>query len=722
MSKLDNLFSAFDEPEDDDNKVEVISDFKDSLRQLTKRVRLSHEYHTVKKVEVPTPELLERRAYYATNFPAMHQDIFTSSTGIKPLGPIQIDSSNHTERIISNGGKLLKLEPRGFGKTSRTSNELLMGVLSGRCRYALLLASSKEKANDILESIKAELVHNDELYSLYPQVCECFRSLDERSQKAQQQLFEGQLTYIKYQKDTIGLPILPGYPASGALIKVRSKDNVRGTFVKIREGPMRGTVLRPEIVFMDDLQTDMEAGSSASVTRIINTIKKSILRSGTHSKKLKCIFAATPICEGDVPHHFYFNEPAWECVSYKMLEQLPTHMDMWLGEYKRRLLSFSRKTPGAAIKARLSALQYYKDNFEKMNEGAVASWEWAYEWQDDPQVEISAIQHAMNILIEEGEETFQTECQTRLQVSSAIDGFARTPKELIQAKQHSLPRNYTSVEARKIVSHIDVHLNFLTFMSCASPNVLKPEIINYGTFPPQPSHKYAKKHLVNTFKKMYPDIEDPALRVYQGVKDCINMLGKTIYYREDGVDISHNLILVDSRYQTDEVRRAIRDSEFKTITMPHNGQSIFAADKPMDMRSYSAGCEVFHENVVVPVKHTGQLALHTNIFYYKTLVHRGFAARAGLPGSISLFKEEFTNQHSIVADHCWAEVPKIDINEKDKREIIIWEENDVEDNEFFDNLVGCLSGFIKEGCSLYTPKERVKKINIQDLIDSQRDE
>ena len=712
---------SFNEFFEDGEDFEIVEELRAYANNQSKRRKKHNEYHTVPLVETLTPELIERRKYYANNFPAAHTDIFTNSTGIKPLGSVQIDSSNHTQRILDHGGKLLKLEPRGFGKTSRTSNEILLGTLSGKCTYPLLLAASKEKANDILEGMKAELVHNDELYDLYPQICECFRRLEERAQKAPNQLFDGHLTYIKYAKDHIVLPFLPGNPASGAMIRVRSKDNVRGTNTKVREGPMKGMVLRPDVVFMDDLQTDMEAASPTSVRKIVNTIKKSILRSGTHSKKLKCIFAATPICEGDVPHHFFFNEPAWEVVAYKMLEQLPKRMDLWLGEYKRRLLSFNRKSPGSAIKARLYALEYYQENFEIMNEEATPSWEWAYEWQDDPQVEITAIQHAMNILLEEGEEVFQTECQTRLRISTNIEGFARTPQEIIIEKQHSLPRNYASLESRKIVSHIDVHLNYLTFITCASRNVLQPEIINYGAYPPQPTHKFSKKHIVNTFAKKYPDITDPALRIYQGVKDCINSLGRTTFFREDGVQITHDLILVDSRYETDEVRRAIRDSDYKTITMSHSGLSVMADDKPIDMRTYSAGCEVFHENVIIPVKHTGQLALHTNTYYYKTMIHRGFAARIGLPGSITSFKEEYPNQHSILAEHCWAEIPKMDSSEKTKRDIIIWEETD-EDNELFDNLVGCLSGFMKEGCTMYVPKERAVKINIQELMDRQREE
>jgi hypothetical protein len=73
-----------------------------------------------------------------------------------------------------------------------------------------------------------------------------------------------------------------------------------------------------------------------------------------------------------------------------------------------------------------------------------------------------------------------------------------------------------------------------------------------------------------------------------------------------------------------------------------------------------------------------------------------------------------------VAEHLWAEIPRMDINEKDKRTIIAWDETD-EDNELFDNLVGCFSGFIKEGCTLYTPKAKAERIDIQALIDAQKE-
>jgi hypothetical protein len=122
----------------------------------------------------PTEENLARRQYYLDNFPAAHVDLFTNSSGKKPLGSAQIDSANHTNRILKNGGKILKLEPRGFGKTTRLANEFLLAILGGIRSYALISAASSLKGQDILDQIISELVSNEELYKLFPKECEAF--------------------------------------------------------------------------------------------------------------------------------------------------------------------------------------------------------------------------------------------------------------------------------------------------------------------------------------------------------------------------------------------------------------------------------------------------------------------------------------------------------------------------------------------------------------------
>src|SRR5690606_14694961 len=135
------------------------------------------------------------------------------------------------------GGRSVIAEPRGFGKTSRTANNALMAVLQGKIRYALILASSLPKAEDILESIKTELIDNEELYKLYPEICECFRHVSDAPARARRQTYMGEKTHIGFTKLMLRMPILKGQACSGSIIQVRPKDNVRGINVKIRFGP-----------------------------------------------------------------------------------------------------------------------------------------------------------------------------------------------------------------------------------------------------------------------------------------------------------------------------------------------------------------------------------------------------------------------------------------------------------------------------------------------------
>jgi len=542
--------------------------------------------------------------------------------------------------------------------------------------------------------------------------------LDDTPIKGFFQTYDGEKTYITVQKDKIIFPIIEGSAASGAVIQVKPKDNVRGTIVKVKEGPMMGKVLRPDLIIMDDLQTDVDAANPRTVAKIVRHVKKSIMRSGGHSRSLAAMFTATPIQPGDVPHHFYFNERSWEVVSYKMLTSLPRNMDWWLGDYKNTLMNFDRRTPGSRTQARLDACKLYKDNWDMANEGAEASWEWAYEWDDDPPTELSAVQHAMNILIEEGIEVFESECQTKLEDVDSTSGYSRCPKDIIVSKQTNRPRMTVPLHSRKIVTHVDVQGEFLCFMTVSSPNHFEPEIINYGIWPQTHRLRWEKRSLEGMAAKYPGPLE---LRIYQAVIDFTNILAEQEFMREDGVPQYHDLILVDTRWQTEEVNRALRDSKHANLLKGHFGQGVNAKDKPMSSRTYSKACRVHHYCVTIPSPTSRQEALHSDINFFKTKIHDGFRLRLGLPGSISVFKEEYKEQHQILADHLWSERPREDYFEKEKRKKVLWSEAEA-DNELLDNLVGCCAGLMSMGVIIQnTVKQTNQVFDMEDYFSSMKD-
>jgi hypothetical protein len=179
--------------------------------------------------------------------------------------------------------------------------------------------------------------------------------------------------------------------------------------------------------------------------------------------------------------------------------------------------------------------------------------------------------------------------------------------------------------------------------------------------------------------------------------------------REDGVPLYHNLILVDRGWQAETVLRALRDSPHASIVKGHLGMGLNAKDRPIADKSYNSACRVHYHCVTIPAPRSRQEALHTDVNFFKNKVHEGFGLRMGLPGCITLFQEEYPNQHTIVADHLWAESPVEDYFEKEKRTKHVWVQTD-DDNELFDNIVGCCAGLASLGVTMQkTTKEKKRQ-------------
>jgi hypothetical protein len=718
LKGFDDYGEIFD-PEDNVTE-EQYRNYAENQARIRRDVAERDILNEVGQTPIITEEILTLRKKYEDDYIQAHADLFKQSTGRRPFGPIQIESVNATRDIIMHGGHIVIIEPRGMGKTTRTANNGLLGVLQGKCKYLLILASSVEKGEEILEGIKAELAENEELARLYPAVMACFKHAMEAPARAMRQTYMGVKTYIRLSGGTIRFPILPGEVSSGAIIQVRPKDNVRGLVIKIKAGPDAGKNLRPELVMLDDIQTDEEANSPTSVYKIIQTIKKSVLYAGTHFKPVSCVMCATPIAPGDVPTHFYLNEDHWYRMLLKMLPKMPERMDMWLGEYANRL-KFDRSIRGAKLEAELSALKYFEENKDEMLKGAEWGWDWAYNWEMQPQTEIHAVQHAINFLIRNGEDSFESECQCNIvAVDIETEGIKATIDD-IMGKTTKRPRLKCAVDTKYVVTHIDVNKNLLTYVTAASPQNFRPEVIDYGEWPEQKGATWKKTQIIYSLRKKYPDITEDHERIYQGLKDLINYLGAQIYTREDGVKMLNNHIVVDMRYEIDSVQRAIIDSNYRNITCCYAGQGVTAKDKPFMDRHYGNTCQLHFHCATTPTTDRIGTVLYTDVNYFKSLAHKGWLTREGISGSLSLFSPETSATHLLYAKQCVAETPAEDVDEKSDRRVIIWKDPPGgHDNEYFDNTVGCLAALFKAGCEMNNRRKPKGTYDIQDYVNTEK--
>jgi hypothetical protein len=692
-------------------------------KERKRKERLADENNEVGFIPEPTPEILEERRRYEQDYALAHAELFPMSTGIKPLGQAQLDAVKHSQYFIQNGSHILKCEPRGFGKTSRSTNEGLMGVLQGFIRYLVIVASNTEKAEEIIASVMTELFTNEQLFKLYPRPLACFRKTEKEPRKSLSQTYNGTPTYIYYNNGFIVFPYIEGEPSSGAIIDIRARKNVRGIYHTIESGEFAGRRQRPTHAILDDIQTDEEAENPKTAAKIIRLVKRSIMMAGGHDSGISIMMNGTPIAPGDVTHHFLFNEP-WQHVIYKMLITRSRNEEMWFGRYQELLMDFDKETPGSRVRAAQEALQFYIDNREAMDDGAEASWHWCYKWNEKIQTEISAIQHAYNIMILEGMDVFESECQCNVTQADIDNSITYCSAEEISNSQNSRPRYVPQVKDKHIVTHIDVNQPFLTYMTVSSPDVIQPSILDYGTHPQytSPPEKAKVGYTLTDYYKKKTGQHDLLFEdvIYLAVKDLVQTIAARRYKREDGVEFANSVILVDSRFQLDNVMRAIRDSNVPNVYAAQ-GQAFKAKDIPLDKRKYSEACNKYHKCVAIPTSDR-MLRLTMDINYFKTQTHLLFSRENETVGSATFFKEESHKQHLPAAYHFNAELPFIDIDDKTGFQLTLWQgRSDMRDNEYFDNFVGCLAALsMKQVDFTFRVNKVAKTINIKDYFAEQK--
>lgn len=720
---------------DEDGNLEAIMDSQAEYIQLVKeqqikakKRRYRDKINEVGVVPPPSPEIIEERQKYVNDYTLIHPNIFPMSTGIKPLSEAQLDAVRHSQYFVQHGTHIIKCEPRAFGKTSRSTNEGIMGVLQGFIKYLVIVASNTEKAEEIITSVMTELFTNDALLRLYPATIACFRHTEKEPRKCLVQTYGGSPTYIYYNNGFIVFPYIDGEPSSGAIIDIRARKNVRGIYHTIQAGERAGTRQRPTHVILDDIQTDEEAENPNTARKIINLVKKSIMLAGGHDAGISLMMNGTPIAPGDVTHHFLFNEP-WQRVLYKMLESraTPDAELLWFGTYQELLMDFDKSIPGSKVAAAKKATEFYRQNKERMNAGAKATWEWCYRWRDKEEIEISAIQHAYNIMILEGMEVFESECQCNVSYGAISDSITYCTAEQIMNSQHPRPRYKPQLKDRHVVSHIDVNKPYLTYMTVSSPDIIQPQIIDYGSFPSYSVFPEKSKvgYTLETYYKTKLGVQDiiPEDITYLAVKELILQLAAMRYKREDGIEFPNHYILVDSRYHTDWVLKAIRDSGVATAH-PVQGQQFRAKDKTIAQMKYSDACVKYHYCVLTPTDDRTLMRLTNDVNYMKTQAHICFSRETDTEGAASIFKEEYSNQHFVVGRHFRAEQPYTDLDEKTGKEVTLWQDTPGGgDNELFDNFVGCLGGLAMRRVQFKVQSKTVdRSFNIADFMKNQKRE
>lgn len=419
--------------------------------------------------------------------------------GMAELSALHKTVVDNIARSMIDGDLYAQAIARGFAKTTIAIWCIVWAALNGHCRYLVLFGYDKPAAIDLLEDVKAELLENEALLEDYPEVLVAVRAIDGNNQRARSQTHEGEKTLARWQTDLIVLPKCGDSVAGLCVIRARPQGNARGLRYRLPNGQRQ----RPDYFLADDVENDDTAASARRVESLIGRIFKAWIPMAGHFGRIAGVINGTIAARGAMidqatdPDNSRF--AMFKKVRVPLVQSWANpdaHKRHWLGEYRNRLIAFASDDEGACAAAESRATRYYLDHREEMDAGCVVSWEGAVS-----PGEVSAIQHAYNLLIRIGAEAFATECQQDPLVSD--DEAIVLPATVIVRKQHGLEPGVLDPGTTHVICVTDQQDTLLYWVVAAFGDHLSGHVVDYGSWPDQGLGYFSLKQAEETLQEYY---------------------------------------------------------------------------------------------------------------------------------------------------------------------------------------------------------------------------
>lgn len=626
------------------------------------------------------------------------QVYFPGTTGLSPFSKEHERVIARMQQAATRGGRYFNLVYRGFAKTTISVNTCLWALLYGHRKLVVLIGANRPAAKDLLDQLKFELEENELLRADFPEVCQAIESLEGKVQRCASQTCGGELTHIEWTKERVVFPSIAGSVASGATIVTRGiTSSIRG----IGQRRVDGTQQRPDLVICDDLQTDTSAASPLQVRKRLMTLSKSILKLAGHNSTIACVVNGTIIEPDDLMDRLRdpIQYPGWQGETVKMVRQWSdAHETFWMNDYARLRKSFDPTMPDDQERAHDEANKFYREHRPAMDAGCLVSWEHCY----DHDLEQSAIQHAYNFLIDDGEDVFAAECQSEpLKPDSAAEQLSAAD---VIHKLSGLARREVPPNAVRTVCFIDTQDESFWYVVVSFTADFCGYIIDYGAWPDQKTLDTSKKRLKVTLSKKYKALRNPEARWRQGLSDLADELLGRNWTDSQGNEhaITAGFVDVADGDSSLSIRSWIKTSKWNKVLYPSMGLGLKPADIPLGERK--KGDDELRRGLNWSVKRDKKIRGGTitwiDVNWWKSFCANRWRAgsprpkndpsyRPNEPGALYLWGTE-AHTHSTFGVHQCSESSTTLKHEKSGRSIDFWTlKPNRPDNEWWDGLVGC---------------------------------
>lgn len=605
----------------------------------------------------------------------------------KPWSPGHLRAIERFESTIKNGGLYALAMPRGQGKTALARAAVLWAVLTGRRSYVLLICATSKLAKRSLKAFKSSLQGNKLLLEDFPEACFPVKKLGRMPQRAKGQLCNDEPTDLQWTDEFIQLANIPGAPCAGRIIDVVGITGaIRGRNIELASGEQ----VRPDYLVPDDVQTKKSAKNPRIVEEIIETIQADALGLAGPDVKIAGCGLFTVIYPDDAADQLLNRDlyPAWYGERISMLESMPKAMDDLWKEYQELLYKDLR----SGDESHRSATAYYLLNRDPMDAGALPSW-------DDRFVEneVSAIQHAMNLLFTRGEATFWSEYQNRPRRDKSQEN--QLTSDLILSRCSGVPRGIIPSELDKLTAFVDVQDDVLFWLVASwNSTSFAGSVVDYGVYPEQPSTFFSNAQGAKLSLQRKLKVETREEAWYKGLEELQTQLSQPLM--RDGNELRIDRVFVDASDgdSTDVIYRFCR-AKGSSVWMPSHGRFVGETGTAFNDLPRKPGETIGHNwkfPLINQKRFTRHVTYDTN--YWKSFVASRLKLPLGSKSSFTLFGAR-PDEHRMFADHCTAEAFTRKIGPS--RAADIWKlKPGRTENHWFDCFVGSAVAASSVGCQV----------------------
>ena len=609
-----------------------------ALRQKARSVA-AREIGPLPEVEDPARKEAcgkDLKLFLETYFPATFRN---------PWSQAHVELIADLQKCILYGQSSLAVLPRGFGKSSIVSLAALWSILYGYRSYAVIVAASSTHAKRILQNIKAELMFNPTLacactgdtpvseYRVqgdFPEAVLPFRKIGNAAQKQGSQILNGELTRCVTSSDRMIFPTVPCSKASGSVIQcVGFGSSIRGLNVATSKGN-----LRPDLLLLDDVQTDKSAKNPRRVQEQLATLNGAMKGLSGVDNTIATLACLTVIESGDLAETL-MKSPEWRSTCYGVIDKLPgdKSMEAWakLNTLQGELIEQGLSDPEIAEILN----KEFEANKEVLMDGCTPTWD-SFK---DP-LDCHSMQKIMRLLFRDFN-VFTREYMNKPSLAANLSMEQLTAEQLAKKIVKGYARGQVPLETEYLTLGCDSQTLGLFWTLMAHSPDGSCHIVDYGKWP---------KSLKKTLPQQYggATLEQA---IYQGYQDLLSDLLGRKYTRADGLELQINKAVLDCSHGPTslKIQQFCRDFGDPRV-QPLFGRAkspdemVFGKKKPGELRGKGWSMPPVKRikgadgNYIAMPRH-----VIVDVNSWKSSLRAGLQASPGVPGSITLFKDSVQN-------------------------------------------------------------------------------